>query len=142
MRIECPACGAAYEVPEHLLTRPDGTPARPVRCLRCAHQWQPAALAPEGPAASTQAPAETSAAGLAVPLPVLPARQAAPTQLQAGPAPLRTLREESGLSAPLLAWAASLALLAVALMVLVWQRDAVTAAWPPAAHLFQAMGLH
>jgi predicted Zn finger-like uncharacterized protein len=138
MRIECPACGAAYEVPEHLLTRPDGIPARPVRCLRCAHQWQPAAQAPEAP---SPAPAEAAAPGPAVPQPVLPARHAAPAQLQAGPAPARAAHADDGVMAPLLAWAASLALLALAMALLVWQREAVMAAWPPAAHLFRALGL-
>lgn len=140
MRIECPACGAAYEVPEHLLTRPDGTPARPVRCLRCAHQWQPAALAPEEPLAG--APPEAAAAGPAVPHPVLPARHAAPVQLQPGPAPLRMARQEGSLTPPLLAWAGSLALLALLLAILVLRREAVMAAWPPATHLFRALGLH
>lgn len=143
MRIECPACGAAYDVPEHLLTRPDGTPARPVRCLRCAHQWQPAAPAPETPSASAPSPTEAAAdAGPTVPHPVLPARHAAPVQLQPGPAPLRTVRQEGSPAAPLLAWAASLALLAVVLALLVRQRESVMAAWPPATHLFQALGLY
>ncbi|RKK00289.1 zinc-ribbon domain-containing protein, partial [Teichococcus wenyumeiae] len=62
MRIECPACGAAYEVPEHLLTRPDGTPARPVRCLRCGQEWQPAAQAPESPPSPPASPSRAEAA--------------------------------------------------------------------------------
>jgi predicted Zn finger-like uncharacterized protein len=37
MRIVCPACSAAYEVPDALL----GT-GRPVRCARCEHEWMPA----------------------------------------------------------------------------------------------------
>ncbi|WP_158611643.1 zinc-ribbon domain-containing protein [Teichococcus wenyumeiae] len=142
MRIECPACGAAYEVPEHLLTRPDGTPARPVRCLRCGQEWQPAAQAPESPPSPPASPSRAEAAGPAVPQPVLPARHAAPTQLQPGPAPAPVAVPDSrGTMAPLLAWAASLVLLAVVLAVLVLQREAVMAAWPPATHLFHALGL-
>ncbi|MCG7363469.1 hypothetical protein MHZ93_19605, partial [Roseomonas sp. ACRSG] len=83
-----------------------------------------------------------AAAGPTVPHPVLPARHAAPVQLQPGPAPLRTVRQEGGLAPPLLAWAGSLALLALVLAILVLQREAVMAAWPPAAHLFRALGLH
>lgn len=139
MRIQCPACGAAYEVPEHLLTRPDGTPARPVRCLRCAHQWQPAAPAAEAP--SPAAPPEARVSEPAVPLPAIPARHMAPAQLQPGPAPAR-MTQESDTVAPLLAWAVSLALVAGAVLALLWNRDAVVAAWPPAAHLFSALGLH
>jgi predicted Zn finger-like uncharacterized protein len=37
MRIVCPACSAAYEVPDALL----GT-GRPVRCARCRQEWMPA----------------------------------------------------------------------------------------------------
>ena len=143
MRIECPACGAAYEVPEHLLTRPDGTPARPVRCLRCAHEWQPAAQAPASPPSPPGPRPRAEAAGPAVPQPVLPARHATPAQLQPGPAPAPVaVPNSSRTAAPLLAWAASLVLLAVVLAILVLQREAVMAAWPPATHLFRALGLH
>jgi predicted Zn finger-like uncharacterized protein len=38
MRIVCPFCSAAYDVPEGLLT---GTSS--VRCARCTREWQPAA---------------------------------------------------------------------------------------------------
>jgi predicted Zn finger-like uncharacterized protein len=36
MRLECPACAAAYDVPDTLLK-----PGRPVRCVRCNALWQP-----------------------------------------------------------------------------------------------------
>ncbi|MFC7553857.1 hypothetical protein ACFQU7_18970 [Pseudoroseomonas wenyumeiae] len=49
--------------------------------------------------------------------------------------------DRRGTAAPLLAWAASLALLALVLAILVLQREAVMAAWPPATHLFHALGL-
>lgn len=42
MRIACPNCAAAYEVPDRLL---HGTP-RPLRCARCATTWTPPRLAP------------------------------------------------------------------------------------------------
>lgn len=48
MRMVCPACSAAYEVPESLLI-----PGRVVRCARCANQWVPVAATatrpPESP---------------------------------------------------------------------------------------------
>jgi predicted Zn finger-like uncharacterized protein len=45
MRIVCPACSAAYEVPDALL----GT-GRPVRCARCGHEWLPGAATEAEPA--------------------------------------------------------------------------------------------
>lgn len=43
MRIVCPTCQAAYEVPESLI----GGAARKVRCARCGGAWVPQAVAPE-----------------------------------------------------------------------------------------------
>lgn len=50
MRIVCPACSAAYEVPVRLLGA-----GRPVRCARCGHEWMPEA-ATEPDAAPQAAP--------------------------------------------------------------------------------------
>ncbi|MDQ1081572.1 zinc-ribbon domain-containing protein [Pseudoroseomonas cervicalis] len=36
MRLQCPDCAAAYEVPESLVA-----PGRLVRCVRCGHGWVP-----------------------------------------------------------------------------------------------------
>lgn len=36
MHLECPACAAAYEVPDSLLA-----PGRAVRCVRCGESWVP-----------------------------------------------------------------------------------------------------
>lgn len=36
MRLECPDCAAAYDVPESLVV-----PGREVRCVRCGHDWVP-----------------------------------------------------------------------------------------------------
>lgn len=82
MRIQCPDCAAAYEVPEAMLV-----PGRPVRCARCGQRWQPlatgrpapAATAPDdpGPAPSADiagsAPVEAAEEGESAPLPAVPA---------------------------------------------------------------------
>ncbi len=49
MRMVCPACSAAYEVPESMLA-----PGRAVRCARCGNEWVPVAVPPpsEPPRAS------------------------------------------------------------------------------------------
>ncbi|MFC7608495.1 MJ0042-type zinc finger domain-containing protein [Teichococcus aestuarii] len=44
MRLECPACAAAYDVPDALLA-----PGRAVRCVRCAQSWVPLPARLEAP---------------------------------------------------------------------------------------------
>jgi len=142
MRIECPGCGAAYEVREELLP-----PGRLVRCTRCGRSWVPlGAPAPAGSgAAPVERPAETGAPvrRRAVPLRVR-SRLAAPAA-QEEPAPdlrmpTESPREGRDLWAPLVGWAASLLVVAGAVVALwVWRAE-LMAAWPPAARLFQALG--
>ncbi|WP_419899682.1 zinc-ribbon domain-containing protein [Roseomonas sp. USHLN139] len=125
MRIECPDCAAAYDVPEALVA-----PGREVRCVRCAHAWvpRPALL----PALAEEAAAE--------PVEALPLRSEAPRlpparaeeQLPAViPPPPRASR------APVVvAWIASLLLVAGGCVALWHYRLAIVAAWPPSARLF------
>ncbi len=66
MRIVCPACSAAYEVPDALL----GT-GRPVRCARCGREWTPADAAqqresPQAEATQVEGSGEPSRAGSVV----------------------------------------------------------------------------
>lgn len=73
MRIVCPNCDAAYEVPQTMLA-----PDRPVRCARCGQDWAPEAAPPEAPSALAPpppAPASPPVAPPAVPPPP-PARVA------------------------------------------------------------------
>ncbi|MBO1075671.1 zinc-ribbon domain-containing protein [Roseomonas marmotae] len=157
MRIECPACAAVYEVPDQLLAPKGLVAPRPVRCLRCGNEWQPAA-APEGsapPAAPPPSAAPLPARSVPPPprQPPIPreaslAREALlprgaaspPAPLQAGHAPARATQGR-GIVAPLLAWLLSLALLAAAALLLWRYRDAVVAAWPPAARLYGMLSL-
>src|SRR4051794_8734172 len=44
MRIACPSCGAAYDVPENRLM-----PGKPVQCARCGTRWAPLERAPATP---------------------------------------------------------------------------------------------
>jgi predicted Zn finger-like uncharacterized protein len=134
MRLECPACAAAYDVPDTLLK-----PGQPVRCVRCHALWQsPSADAPSSappqPAPLPQpAPPPTPRAN-----PVLPLQPGRPPAVSAPPAG----HPRASLTAPLLAWLGSLAILAGAGAALVYHRAAVIEAWPPAARLFLALGLH
>jgi predicted Zn finger-like uncharacterized protein len=128
MRLECPACAAAYDVPDALLK-----PGQPVRCVRCHALWQAPAAAVAPPTPAPPAPAAPRAA------PPPPSLQPGwPPAVSAPP----VSRLHDTLAAPLLAWLVSLAVLAGAAAALVHYRAAVIEAWPPAARLFLALGLH
>jgi len=130
MRIVCPACSAAYDVPDSLVTAD-----RVVRCARCSGEWKPVAVAaipepapqPEPPPPVLEVPATP---------PAVTARQSAMDRLAAHaewPRPSVQLR---------LAWAASIALLLLAAAAAyVWRAD-IIAAWPPSARGYAALGLH
>jgi predicted Zn finger-like uncharacterized protein len=132
MRIVCPSCGAAYDVPDSLV--PAG---RMVRCVRCGGEWTPveapvAAARPEAPpnepvASPTKPPDQPTAA--------LPGQSAMERLAANSRAP------EPGLGLRL-AWGVSLALLLLAgVAAYVW-RGPVIAAWPPSAHVYAAFGLY
>ena len=121
MRIVCPSCNAAYQVPEAVLAQ-----APEVRCARCGHNWRPVSEAPaEAPAAPVAPPAEPPPPAPPPPPEVPAAPLAEPSA--ANPLPLR------------LAWAASLLLLLGAGAAAVLWRETLVAAWPPLARLFQLL---
>jgi len=74
MRIVCPSCQAAYEVPETLLRAEPGAAPRKVKCARCAHAWAPEVPPPEVTpvAEAIAAPAPARPAALAAPAPAAP----------------------------------------------------------------------
>ncbi|WP_165943556.1 zinc-ribbon domain-containing protein [Roseicella aquatilis] len=138
MRIICPTCGAAYEVPDHL-----AVPGRSLRCRKCGHAWRlpPGEEAPaesEGPAAPPEAPrAASPPLAAAVPLPPIAAMRGAPAM--EAPPPQAPAME--GSEWPLrLAWAASI-LAVLGLVLALWVfRVEIVAAWPPAARLYLIFG--
>ena len=138
MRIVCPTCSAAYDVPDSLVTA-----GRSVRGARCGGDWTPVEIAapePDAPLPPTAVPApepepEPVAEPPAAPV-VAPARPSAMDRLAAHadlPQPSVRLR---------LAWGASVVLLVLlAGGAYVWRGD-VVAAWPPRARAYAAFGLH
>jgi predicted Zn finger-like uncharacterized protein len=136
MRIVCPSCSAAYDVPDAQLTA-----GRIVRCARCAVEWTPvppAAAPPEAeapPPPSTDEPAPPPVRTPEAPLAPTP-RQSAMDRLAAHPVRLQrsTLLR--------LAWAASLVLLVLAFGAAFAWRDRIVSAWPPSAHAYAALGMH
>lgn len=132
MRIVCPACTAAYEVPISLLK-----PGQVVRCARCAKEWTPAVEA-EMPAVSDELPPP--------PPPATPVEEVAPPEIAVRPmaraAPPQTVAAPASSSIGLrLAWAASIVALGVLLALAYVERAAVMQAWPPSVRLYAALGL-
>ena len=163
VRIVCPSCAAAYDVPETALA-----PGRAVRCGRCGTQWAPmpaktrppsdapvlvppslvpSSLNPSGPVGW---PAAESIAGPVVPLgkPATGAEAAGepprnPKVLRAArPAAETTVQRprRSG-TAPLIAWLASLVVLVALVFAAYAWRDRIMAAWPPSERLYAALGI-
>ena len=169
MRIVCPACSAAYEVPDGLL----GTP-RSVRCARCGHEWLPEAAKGAEPAEAhpREAPASRppggsvverlgelpeSATGLSVSVvdpPSRPAPEPAPPAARdeepvAEPALTASVgealvaepsaRREGTLLR--LAWAASVLILILLAWAAYGWRTEIMHAWPASERLYAALGL-
>lgn len=149
MRLSCPACDAAYDLPETLFL----TGARKVRCVKCGHAWMagerapatpeeppPAAVAPPPAEPGPEAEAEEAPARRPLPL----RRRAAPPPAEPPPLPdllLAPPPEPRGSGRPLaVAWAASVLLLAVACWAGWEYRGQVVAAWPASARLYTALG--
>ncbi len=152
MRITCPACDAAYDVPDVRIAV-----GRTVRCARCGSDWVPLAdTAPPPPqllpvpdpglpaAAPSQPVPAASAAAVAIPAAttaafpeaaMLPATTFAP---QSPPAPARA---RSPAVPVLLAWAGSLALLGLLVWAGIAWRAGIMHAWPPSERLYAALGL-
>jgi predicted Zn finger-like uncharacterized protein len=132
MRIGCPNCAAEYEVPDRLLA----AGPRLLRCAKCAHQFE-AALPVEQAAAPGPAPAVMAVAP--PPEPVLAAAPALPVA-----------HADAALRAPVtprhdrvaaFGWVGTVLLLVAGGLAGIRYRTDITEAWPPAARLFQALGL-
>jgi predicted Zn finger-like uncharacterized protein len=120
MQIACPTCAAVYEVPASRLK-----PGRHVRCARCNAVWKP------DPVAEPPSLPETPAPPVA-PEPVEPALpQADAMQRLAAMPPPRSPRY-AGL---MVAWLASVLVLAGAGAGIVIWRDAVVRIWPPSGRI-------
>jgi predicted Zn finger-like uncharacterized protein len=160
MRIVCPSCNAAYDVPDAILA---GGP-RVVKCARCGGEWTPAPAGAPTPAPATDKPPAIAAdddppppAKPAGPMAALEAEgagrleprvnplrprtepRATPTTVDADPpAPVAARKAGAG---PIAAWILSLIVLIGAGGAAVTWRAQVMAAWPPSQRVFAAVGL-
>lgn len=131
MRIVCPQCHTAYDVPDHLLS----PSARPLRCSACGHSW---ALTPPEPDPPPPVPL--------APAPKLPAQPPAQPKdaASADPRPVRPVRQEewkaNGSAVPVVVLV-SVAVLLVLLGVAVLEHRAITRLLPASAPIFKALGL-
>ena len=123
MRLVCPHCAAAYEVPPSTLG-----PRRRLRCARCGREW----VVPGEPPRAAEAPDVPSEDA-----PEAAAPRASPPGATAPPPP----SAPRGRLALRLCWAASLLVLAIGAWQSVAWRSAVMRAWPPSQRLYAALGL-
>ncbi len=123
MRIECPSCGAEYNVPDRLLAGP----ARTLRCSRCQAEFPLPRIEAEPPPPPSAPEPEPEPPPPAVPEPP-------PAAAEPEPATPDDRRLK-------LAWAASVLAVVTALAVFVLARDSVMAAWPASTRLFATLGL-
>lgn len=146
MRIVCPSCSAAYDVPDSLVTA-----ARIVRCARCGGEWTPVqagAAEPEPappPMGDPQPPVPGEpAVTAALRVPAAdnsPATEAPPPRLSAmDRLALHAAWPPSRLQLRM-AWAASLALLAFLGWAAYAWRAQIVEAWPPSARMYAAFGM-
>jgi len=157
MRIVCPACSAAYEVPEPLLDT-----KRPVRCARCGHEWRPwrpPDLSPEAatsPVLEPWTPIEPDFRATVLEFPAetvpgtAPAYETRPVRRESfrdeflAPNPAVRLSPEASRGNGLairLAWAATVLLIALlAWGGYAWRGD-VMRLWPASERLYAALGL-
>ena len=135
MRIVCPSCAAAYEVPDARLL-----PDQPVRCARCGTSWTPVA----GPQPAARDAPRPPAAG---PVP-LPQPRPTPSDAQifsatnpfAG-APDRPSAGLAGGAAVLAGWVVSVAAVIGMVWAAVTFRYDIVHAWPPSERLYSTLGL-
>ncbi len=156
MRIVCPSCQAAYEVPDAILA----AGPKLVRCARCGTEWTPpplaAPIAPEGAVPEPAAP-EPAARAAAEPEAGPPPARAEPrlSSFRQRPPPVADLPPTGAadhgvppeparpppLYAAILGWVLSVALLAGLGWAAVTWRVSVMAAWPPSERVYTAVGL-
>lgn len=141
MRIVCPSCAAAYEVPDARVI-----PGQPVRCARCGTNWTPLAETkptptPFGPLLS---PIDAGSLQAAKPIAVQPAP--AETRMFSSSGPYAQTFERPGLSltsgpAVLAGWVVSVAIvIGLCWAAIAWRGD-VMRAWPPSERLYSVLGL-
>lgn len=140
MRVVCPSCNAAYDVPERLL----GGGARRLHCNRCGHEWT------LDPMDASAAIAQSGARDLVVATPPPPAAERPiPVKLRPDDAERRALRaafaerpvDRGATMGAVIGWTLTAAILIGIGYLGYVRRDAVMTAWPASERLYSALGL-
>jgi predicted Zn finger-like uncharacterized protein len=121
MILVCPTCHVRYKVEDAAVSRPAG---RAVRCASCGHSWHYLTPPPPPTRLRERAPA-TPPAELAV----------EPRAAITAPDPPRR-RARSGLG-----WVVLILLIGCAVVGVIVGRDQIVAMWPPAAQIYELVGL-
>ncbi len=136
MRIVCPSCAAAYDVPDERLSA-----GRSVRCSGCEARWVP--LEQELLAeVQTQTPTQVPPAQLPEPVPELVRKL--PVLAEAGVVPAATRTAPPVVGSPSLVmagWVLTVLVLGGAGWAGYARRDAVMHVWPPSERVYAALGL-
>jgi predicted Zn finger-like uncharacterized protein len=122
MRIICPACETAYDVPDAVLA-----PGRILRCARCRREWVPLPTEPEAEtdAAPGDQPGQDAAPAEPAPAPIVGVASSFMPDRPAGPR-----------VAVIAGWLVSLLLLGgMGYAAMVW-RVPIEHAWPPAGRAY------
>jgi len=165
MRIVCPECAAAYDVPDAAIQH-----RRTVRCARCGATWPPSPASASGPPPVREAAAAAAVSAAAQAAEPPPA--GAPQGARGNPDPeasapfgwsgqgsrivaqhdrieqllsAETAGNDGGASAPGalrvgLGWLASIGVLAVAGWAAIYWRHELVALWPASERVFAALG--
>ena len=144
MRIACPACNAAYDVPPAQLA-----PGRPVRCARCTETWVPIETEdatpaitplPEPPRPPPPVQMAEPPATKPLPQPVpLPADDPAPPPDTQAAIKARTRRRSPPV---LMGWLITVLVLAELAYVVASYPGPITRTWPAAERAYALFGIH
>lgn len=143
MRIVCPSCAAAYEVPDARVV-----PGQSVRCARCGTNWTPAAEAPlaSKPFGPLLPPIDAGSSPVGSSPPARPASPPPETQIFSQPASYAATFNRPSISltadpAVLIGWVVSVAIVISLCWAAVTWRDDIMRAWPPSERLYNTLGL-
>jgi predicted Zn finger-like uncharacterized protein len=131
MRIVCPSCTAAYDVPDTRLPA-----SGRVRCARCAHEWSVAP--PDVPSRAALIPEPEIKSAPAPTLAPIPPAEPPP---RPWPALLVPTAEPTRNRAAGAAWTVSLLVLVVLAVAAYAYRVDIMRMWPPSARAYQLFGL-
>jgi predicted Zn finger-like uncharacterized protein len=146
MRIVCPSCSVAYDVPDSLITA-----GRTVRCAHCSGEWTPVPATAAGTEPAPQPIGDPTASIPDVPVTATAPEGSAAEPVPAAEAPSPRSSAMDRLAMPSarppsrlwlrLAWLSSLALL----VFLGWAgyawRAQIVEVWPPSARVYAAFGI-